>query len=50
MLLQDILKKKNEEKYLILHSTDKYEKVWSRIRSKLDGEKELFYEKKLLQS
>ena len=45
MLLQDILKKKNEEKYLILHSTDKYEKVWSRIRSKLDGEKELFYEK-----
>ena len=28
-------KEKNGEKYLILDSTDKYEEVWSRIRSEL---------------
>ena len=27
--------KKNDEKYLILDSTDKYEEVWSRIRSEI---------------
>ena len=40
--------KKNDEKYLILDSTDKYEEVWSGIRSEiktLNGGKELFYEK-----
>ena len=41
-------KEKNNEKYLILDSIDKYEKVWSVIRSEIktlnDG-KELFYEK-----
>ena len=47
MLLQDILK--NGEKYLIIDLTDKYEEVWSRIRSDIktiNGGKELFYEKK----
>ena len=37
------------EKYLILDSTEKYEEVWSRIRSEiktLNSGKELFYEKK----
>ena len=47
ILLQDI-KKKNDEKYLILDSTKEYERVWSKIRSEIkrtnDGEK-LFYEK-----
>ena len=41
-------KKKNDEKYLILDWTDKYEEVWSGIRSEiktLNGVKELFYEK-----
>ena len=41
-------KKKKDEKYLILDSTDKYEEVWSEIRSKIgtiNGGKELFYEK-----
>ena len=41
-------KAKNGEKYLILDSADKYEKVWSGIRSEiktLNGGKELFYEK-----
>ena len=41
-------KEKNEEKYLILDSTDKYEEVLSGIRSEiktLNGGKELFYEK-----
>ena len=41
-------KEENGEKYLILDSTDIYEKVWSGIRSEiktLNGGKELFYEK-----
>ena len=41
-------KEKNGEKYLIIDSTDKYEEVWSGIRSEiktLNGGKELFYEK-----
>ena len=41
-------KEKNGEKYLILDSTDKYEEVWSGIRSEiktLNSGKELFYEK-----
>ena len=28
-------KEKSDEKYLILDSIDKYEKVWSRIRSEI---------------
>ena len=47
-MLLDILKKKKCEKYLIIDSTDKYEEVWSGIRSEnktLNGGKELFYEK-----
>ena len=42
-------KGKNDNKYLILDLTDKYEKVWSGIRSEiksLNGGKELFYKKK----
>ena len=42
-------KEKNNKKCLILDSTDKYEEVWSGIRSEiktLNGGKELFYEKK----
>ena len=38
----------NGEKYLIIDSTEKYEEVWSGIRSKIEtrnGGKELFYEK-----
>ena len=65
ILLQEILKKKttkilssfstghfkekNDVKYLILGSTDKYEEVWSGIRSEIktfNSGKELFYEKK----
>ena len=41
-------KEKYGEKYLIIDSTEKYEEVWSRIRSEiktLNGGKELFYEK-----
>ena len=41
-------KEKNDEKYLILDSTDKYEEVWSGIRSEiktLNSGKELFYKK-----
>ena len=41
-------KEKNGKKYLIIDSTDKYEEVWSGIRSEiktLNCEKELFYEK-----
>ena len=41
-------KEKNGEKYLILDSIDKYEKVWSGIRSEiktLNIGKELFHEK-----
>ena len=41
-------KKIKDEKYLILDSTDKYEEVWSEIRSEIrtiNGGKELFYEK-----
>ena len=41
-------KEKNGEKYLIIDLTDKYEEVWSGIRSKvktLNGGKELLYEK-----
>ena len=41
-------KEKNGEKYLILDSTEKYEEVFSGIRSEiktLNGGKELFYEK-----
>ena len=48
ILLQDILKKKNDEKYLILDATKEYERVWSKIRSEIKvinvGEK-VFYEK-----
>ena len=43
-------KEKYGEKYLIIDSTEEYEEVWSGIKSKiktLNGEKELFYEKKL---
>ena len=42
-------KEKNDEKYLILDLTDKYEEVLSEIRSEiktLNGGKELFYKKK----
>ena len=42
------LKEKNDEKYLILDSTDKYDEVFSGIRSEIktiNGGKELFYEK-----
>ena len=43
-------KEENGEKYLILDSTERYEDVFSRIKSEIktinDG-KELFYEKKL---
>ena len=41
-------KEKYREKYLIIDSTEKYEEVWSGIKSeikKLNGGKELFYEK-----
>ena len=48
ILLQDILKQNT--KYLIIDSTEKYEEVWSGITSKiktLNGGKELFHEKKI---
>ena len=41
-------KDKYGEEYLIIDSTEKYEEVWSRIRSEiktLNGGKKLFYEK-----
>ena len=41
-------KEKNGEKYLIINSTDKYEEVWSGIRSeikKLNGGKNCFMKK-----
>ena len=41
-------KEENDEKYLILDSTDKYDEVFSRIISEIktiNGGKELFYEK-----
>ena len=41
---------KNDEKYLIIDSTEKYEEVWSGIRSEIEtvnGGKGLFYKKKL---
>ena len=44
-------KGKNNEKYLILDSRDKYEEVLSGIRSEiktLNGGKELFYKKNML--
>ena len=47
ILLQDILKKKNDEKYLILDSTREYERVWSEIRSeikRINAGKNVFYE------
>ena len=40
-------KEKNDEKYLILDSTEKYEEVFSGIKSEIkmiNGEKEMFYE------
>ena len=40
---------KNGEKYLIIDSIEKYEKVFSRIKSEIEksnGGKELFYKKK----
>ena len=43
-------KEKNGEKYLILDLIEKYEEVFSGIRSEIktiNGGKELFYEKKL---
>ena len=45
-------KEKNDKKYLILNSTDKNEEVLSGIRSeikKLNGGKELFYKKNMLE-
>ena len=42
-------KEKNDKKYLIVDSTDKYEDVFSGIRSEiktLNGVKELFFKKK----
>ena len=44
-------KEKNGEKYLIIDSVEKYEEVWSEIRSEIKtihGEKELFFEKKIM--
>ena len=44
--------KKNDEKYLIIDSTEKYEDVFFRIKSEietLNGVKELFYEKNMLE-
>ena len=41
-------KEKNDDKYLIFYSTNKYEEIWPGIRSEiktLNGGKELFYEK-----
>ena len=41
-------KEKNDEKYLILHSTKEYESVWSQIRSeikRINGGEKVFYGK-----
>ena len=41
-------KEKNDDKYLILDSRNKFEEVWSRIRLEIktiNGGEELFYEK-----
>ena len=41
-------KEKNDDKYLIFDSTNKYEEIWPGIKSEiktLNGGKELFYEK-----
>ena len=46
-------KEKYGEKYLIIDSTEKYEKVWSGIKSEiktLNGRKELLYEKKYVRT
>ena len=43
-------KEKNDKKYLIIDSTEKYDEVFSGIRSKietLNGGKQLFYEKNM---
>ena len=43
-------KEKNGEKYLIIHSTEKYEEVFSRTKSEiqtLNGRKAMFNEKKI---
>ena len=45
-------KEKNDEKYLILDSRDKYEEVLCGIRTKIktiNGGKELFYKKNMLE-
>ena len=45
-------KEKYGEKYLIIDSTEEYEEIWSRIKSEiktLNGGKQLFYEKKIMQ-
>ena len=47
-MLQDVLPKKNGEKYLIVDSTQKREEVFSENRSKIKtihSGKKLFYEK-----
>ena len=44
----ECFKEKNDEKYLIIDSTEKYEEVFSEIKSEIEtrnGGKELFYEK-----
>ena len=46
-------KEKNGEKYLIIDSTKKYEKIWSGIRSEIktiNAGKEIFYEKKYVRT
>ena len=47
----EYFKEKNDDKYLILDSTKKYESVWSENKSeikRINGGEEVFYEKKLL--
>ena len=47
----ECFKEKNGEKYLIIDSTEKYEEVFSEIKSEIEtrnGGKELFYEKKTM--
>ena len=41
----DHFKEKYREKYLILDSTEKYEEVFSRIKSEIKTTEKLFYEK-----
>ena len=46
-------KEEIDEKYLILDSTEKYEKVFSEIKSEIEtinGGKKMYYEKKLWQN